>query len=268
MDRKQRFRYEMFLRVRDFGVAHAGLFPESSTGEAMFGQVTAAVAAIDEHLKNGVLGAAGARRVKPATRKAVFGYMKTIALLGRRVTRPETGQNPFRMPRGRSLTAELAAARAFVEEAEKRQDEFVRFGLPPTFVSDFRTEVEELQHAVNARLNSKTIRKEAAAGIRTTLAEGLEVIRDLDAAVAAATRTNPIVFAAWEAARRIEGLGKSSSHAAAAAAAGSGTEVSVSSPAVPAAAEGVPVDSPAAKEPAAADAAPAPALQDVLGRAS
>ena len=30
MTRKQRFKYEMFVRVREFGTAQAALFPESS----------------------------------------------------------------------------------------------------------------------------------------------------------------------------------------------------------------------------------------------
>ena len=35
MTRRQRFKYEMFVRVRDFGVARAALFPEASkSGQA------------------------------------------------------------------------------------------------------------------------------------------------------------------------------------------------------------------------------------------
>ncbi|MCC6991515.1 MAG: hypothetical protein IT181_21120, partial [Acidobacteria bacterium] len=61
-----------------------------------FAQVTAAVAALDDHLKNRVVARAEARKVKAATRAAVFDYMKTVALAARRVTRPESGVSPFR----------------------------------------------------------------------------------------------------------------------------------------------------------------------------
>ena len=210
MTREQRFKYKMFVRVRDYGAAHTELFPESSTGGRTFARVTAAVAAIDEHLKNGVVATAEARKVKAATRAAVFDYMKTVALAARRVTRPEPGASPFRMPRRRSLKAEIATARAFIEEAEKRQDLFVGFGLPPSFLSDFRALVGDLQQAVDVRLNSKTGRRQARAGIRTTLAQGLEAIRDLDAIVAIATRQDPVAFAAWQSARHIEGQGSAS----------------------------------------------------------
>lgn len=207
MTRQQRFKYEMFVRVRDFGTAHTALFPEFSKGGQAFARVSAAVAEIDEHMKNHVLGRAEARRVKAATRGAVFGYLKTIAMAARRVTRPEPGVSPFRLPRRRSLSAELATARAFIEEAATRQAEFEQFGLPPTFISDLRAMVHELQQAADVRISSKTVRRRALAGIKTALAQGLDAARDLDVIVAIMTREDPTTFAAWTSARRIEGQG-------------------------------------------------------------
>jgi len=99
------------------------------------------------------------------------------------------------MPRRRSLRAEISTARAFVEEAERRRDQFLCLGLPDTFISDFRARVDALQQAVDVRLNSKTMRRQARAGIQTSLAEGLEAIRDLDAIVAIATRQDHVAFA-------------------------------------------------------------------------
>jgi hypothetical protein len=209
MTKGQRYKYDMFVRVRDYRMAHAALFPESSTGSQRFAQVTAAVAALDDHLQHRVVAQAGARKVKATTRAAVYDAMKTLALVARRVTRPEPGANPFRMPRKKTLKAVIATARAFIAEGEKRQDQFVQFGLPPTFLSDFRTLVDELQRAVNVRLNSKTLRSQAQAGIDTALALGLEAIRDLDAIVAIASREDRVAFSAWQSARRIEGQGAS-----------------------------------------------------------
>ncbi|MGE0811724.1 MAG: hypothetical protein AB7O28_15780 [Vicinamibacterales bacterium] len=147
MTRQQRFKYEMFVRVRDFGTAHAALFPEATKGGQAFARVVAAVAAIDEHAKNHVIGRAEARRVKTETREAVFEYLKTIAAAARRVTRVEPSVSPFVLPPHRSLGAELATARAFMEAAATRQAEFEQFGLPSTFIGDFRTAVNRLQQA-------------------------------------------------------------------------------------------------------------------------
>lgn len=208
MTRDQRFKYEMFVRVRDFGMAHTALFPEASKGGQAFARVLAAVAAIDEHMKNHVLGRAEARRIKAATRESVFEYLKIIAAAARRLTRPEPGVSPFLLPRRRRLSTELATARAFLEEAATRQAEFEQFGLPPTFISDFRALVTQLQQAADVRLSSKTVRRKALAGIKTALAQGLDAARDLDVIVAIATRQqDPTTFAAWTSARRIEGQG-------------------------------------------------------------
>jgi hypothetical protein len=208
MTRQQRFKYEMFVRVRDFGTAHAALFPETTRGGQAFARVLAAVAASDEHLKNHVLGRGEARRIKAATRESVFEYLKTLAAAARRVTRVEPAVNPFVLPRGRNLAAELSTARAFMEEAATRQAEFEQFGLPPTFIADFRALMDQLQQAADVRLSSRTARRKAQAGISTALAQGLDAARDLDVIVAIATRhADPATFAAWTSARRIEGLG-------------------------------------------------------------
>ena len=78
MTRRQRFKYEMFVRVRDFGVAQAALFPEASKGSQAFARVLAAVAALDEQQKAHLLGLAEARRIKAATRDGygVFCFRK------------------------------------------------------------------------------------------------------------------------------------------------------------------------------------------------
>ncbi|MEZ5292450.1 MAG: hypothetical protein R2745_15320 [Vicinamibacterales bacterium] len=189
MTRQQRFKYEMFVRVRDFGAAHATLFPEATKGGQAFARVVAAVAAIDKHAKNHVIGRAEARRIKTETREAVFESLKTIAAAARRVTRVEPSVSPFVLPPHRSLGAELATARAFMEAAATRQSEFEQFGLPSTFISDFRTAVDRLQQAADVRLSSKTVRRKAQAGIATTLAEGLDAARDLDVIVDVARGT-------------------------------------------------------------------------------
>ena len=51
MDRSNRFKYEMFVRVRDYGIAQADLFPESTKAGQRFAEVAAAVAAINAHVK-------------------------------------------------------------------------------------------------------------------------------------------------------------------------------------------------------------------------
>ncbi len=230
MTRQQRFKYEMFVRVRDFGVAHAALFPEASKGGQAFARVLAAVAALDEQQQAHLLGLAEARRIKAATRDAVVDYMKTIAAAARRFTLRDAAESPFVLPRKRRVGTELVTARRFMAAAALRQKEFEEFGLPATFLSDFKALVDQLQQAADVRLSSKTTRRKAQAGIVAGLAEGLNAVRDLDVIVAIATREqHPSTFAAWTAARRIEGQ-----NAAAAKAPAPAPEASAAVPAAPA----------------------------------
>jgi hypothetical protein len=57
MLKTERIRYEMFLRVRDFGTTYRDLFPESSAGGQAFAQVAQAISEIDWHAQ-AKLGAA------------------------------------------------------------------------------------------------------------------------------------------------------------------------------------------------------------------
>ena len=211
MKKVQRFKYEMFVRVRDFGTAHVALFPEGTVGGKAFGRVLGAAARFEEQLKDHVLGKGEARRIKAATRDAVYDHLKTIAAAARRFTRAESGVNPFVMPTRRNLAVVLSTARAFMQAAATRQAEFEKFGLPSTFIADFGDMVDRLQQAADVRLNAKTARSKAQAGINIALADGLDAVRDLDVVVAIATRqTDPATFAAWVTARRVEGQNRGS----------------------------------------------------------
>ncbi len=212
MTRSQQRKYETFVRVRDYGTTHKGMFPESSTAGQKFAEMTSTVAAIDALLESRALARAAAQRVKTTTRARVFNAIKIVAHAARRAARSESGANPFRIPRRRTLKAEISTARLFVAEAGRRQEQFAQFGLPATFTSNLSTQVDALEQAVNARLNSKHNRRLTQTGIQTELKRGSELIRDLDVEVAVAAQDDPARLAAWRSARLMEGL-----HVAAAA---------------------------------------------------
>ncbi len=205
MNRQQRFRYEMFIRVRDFGVSNRALISEASNGRAMFDVVTSAVAAIEDQLTKRDLARADSQRVAIATRRAVSDAMKAIAHTARRVVAQDGSPNPFKMPPRKSSTAVLTRARLFVSQAAARQEDFIRFGLPPTFVSDLQKQIDLLAQAVQLRNNSPRMRRRAQSGIETALNTGFDAILNLDAIVANTFRLDPIRTAEWEGARHLEG---------------------------------------------------------------
>jgi hypothetical protein len=200
----------MFVRVRDFGARHQALFSETSSGVATVARLTAAMEALDDQLMKRVVARAEARKVKKTTRRALTDYMKALAFTGRRVAVSEPGMNPFRMPRRQSAGALLSAARVLMQEAEKREAEFVRLGLPPAFLSEFQAVLNDMDTAVSVQINSRTARQRAQAGFEGALVDGLDAIRTLDVIVRNQLRADPVLLAAWGAARQIEGMKRGS----------------------------------------------------------
>jgi hypothetical protein len=209
MHKLQRYRHDTLVRIRDFGAANGALFPESSTGGQLFARVAAAVAEVDGHLSSRVVARAEARKLKASTRAAVLDLMRTVAATGRRASRREFIGDVFRLPRSRSDKALVATARVFIEEARRREAEFVRLGLPPTFMAEFASVMNDLDQAVNTRLNSAHLRRKAQVGIATALRRGLDDVAELDVVVPNVLREDPVRLAQWRRARHIDGQGTS-----------------------------------------------------------
>ena len=200
----------MFVRVRNFGLANREVFPESSEGGQAFTIVAEAVTAFEEDLTERTKARADARRIRTTTRRSVVAAMKAIAATGRRAAKDEPGAHPFRMPRRNSAAVVLATARLFMVEAERRKDRFVRLGMPPAFVTDFRALVAELEQAITIQQDSGPSRSKAQAGLEAALARGFETIRNLDVTVTNALQGDVVRLAQWQSARHVEGQSPSS----------------------------------------------------------
>lgn len=206
MTKEQRFRYEMFARIADFGASNAALFPESTAGGQLFAQVREMVNAIENYLTKRDLARAEAQQVKTATRSAVITGLRVVSAAARRVAVVESGANPFRMPARKSAPVLLSRARLFIDEARKRQDQFARVGVLPTFINAFEAQVNQLDQAVSVQQGSRSRRGNAQAGIENTLVRCFAVVRDLEVAVKVVLHDDPVRMAGWRAARRLEGL--------------------------------------------------------------
>jgi hypothetical protein len=215
MEREQRLKYEMFVRVRNFGVASRDVFPEESAAGKKFGRLSSEVKAIEEQLVRQGQARAEARKVKLGTRRAAMDLIKAVASAGRRVTNGDVAPHPFRLPRGRSATVVLATARLFIEEAEQRKEQFAELGLPPTFLADCAKAVADLTQAVTLQQDSRAARHKARGSIEGALDRGMGIIQDLDASVPVSLRTDPGRLAEWFGARRLDQVGATRIDAAA-----------------------------------------------------
>ena len=213
MNKDQKGKYEVLVRVRDFGAAHQELFPESSVGRQAFAEVAQSVVDIEAHFAERVRAAEETRRVTAAKRRAVVEAMRAITHTGRGWATRATGHNLFRMPRRRSAFAVLEAARRFIVDAEPRKETFVRLGLSPDFLTELRTATDAFVAAVDGRRAGRADARTARAALQTALARGFAALRTLDVVVINAVRRDPVRAAAWDGARRIEGSRRASSDA-------------------------------------------------------
>jgi hypothetical protein len=204
MLREQRVKYEMFVRVRNFGIANRSAFPEESGGGKKFGQLAAVVASIEEQLVRRLQARTEARKVKTATKQAALEGMKAIAATGRRAAIGESAPHPFRMPSRSSATVVLTSARLFSQEAAERKEKFMELGMPPTFLEDFDRAVQDLADAVVLKHDSRGARKLADAAIDAALARGMAIVADLDVTVPNALGGDLAKRAQYVGARRLD----------------------------------------------------------------
>lgn len=212
MTRDERYRWEMFVRVRDFGMAHHALFPESSIGGQAFAAVARAAAEVEKQTTDKVLAAAEGRREKAAARRALRDHMKTIAHTARGVARTLPGAGlTFAMPKRRSDASLLERARAFIREGEARHDRFVQHGLAPTFVTDLHSLVDTFERAAEVRRQGRRALAGAQAALTSALTAGTDAVRSLDVVVINTFRGDPGALAAWRVARRLQGVSRAAS---------------------------------------------------------
>ena len=228
MTRYEQARFDMLLRVRDFGTAHRGRFPESSTAGKAFAAVSAAVTTLEAHATARVLAAEEGKKAKRAA---------------------------FRLPKQRSDQAWLTSARAFIREGEAVKARFVTFGMPDTFVTNLQELTGSFEQAIRGwRVGKSGLA--ALAGIKTALGQGLDAARTLDVVLANSLDDDPVLLAAWARARRVEAKPRTTRVSAKSAATSTGDAPPPAAPA-PAPAEAATTPEPAAVAAAPETAAPA-----------
>jgi hypothetical protein len=218
MTNRERRRYEMLVRVRDFGDSHQDLFPKSTAAGKLFVEIGDAVDEVGQHAvsKMSAHGAAlEGGEVRLDAREALRERLDAIA----RTTRLMADDHPdlantFRLPDTHTDQALLTAARLVARDAEAHQAAFVAHALPETFLADFKAALEEFEQGLHDRDAGRDQYLAARASIEATLASGWAAVRKLDVLVANRLHDAPVTMAVWERDRRVEYRSRSRSPAA------------------------------------------------------
>jgi hypothetical protein len=201
-------RFEMLVRVRDFGDAHKDVFPAPSLAGPMFAAVGAAIAELNQQAASEVSGRGAAREgtaAKSSARADLRKILEAISQTARAMALDTHGiDDKFRMPRGGGDQRLLNAARAFAQDAQPFADAFVAHAMPATFLTDLQADIERFEQAMRDHSAGKETHIAARAAIDAAIDKGLTAVQHLDAIVLNQFRTDPSTLAVWASARHVE----------------------------------------------------------------
>jgi hypothetical protein len=204
MDKDLRLRYDMFVRVRDFGNAHRRQFPDGSMGGKAFRLVEDAIAEIDACNKILARNGGGGKQARASARAALVEALIEIASTARLMSKTSPGADEvFRVSEKASDVALLASARSILDESHLAVDRLVLCGLPKTFVTDLQELIERFEQAISGRRSKRSDVATARQGIKTAFSSALEACRTLDIVVTITLKKDPVKVAAWRRDRRV-----------------------------------------------------------------
>ena len=201
-------RYEMLIRVKELGAAHADAFPASSVGGQMFAAVAAAVDQLHGHVAAQASGRGAVKEAttsKAAARTTLRGTLEAISHTSRALALDTPGiADKFRVPRSRNDQRLLGAARAFIVDAQPLLDAFVTHNLPASFLTDLQADIDALEYAIHEQAVGEESHIAARASITRAMGDGLTAVQHLDAMVPNGLRHDSAAIAVWTSARHVE----------------------------------------------------------------
>jgi RecA/RadA recombinase len=204
MKTRETRRYEMLVRVSDFGKAHGDLFGESSPAAKHFATVAAAVKELSGHAAVKMSAAREGRSNKATAREALLESLVTIGRTARAIADETPGlEDKFYLPDPQTDQALITAGHVFANDAEQYRSTFVAHALPKAFVDDLHELVDRFEQAIHDREAGKDDHATARANIEAALSSGTAAVNKLDAIIANQLRDDPGTMAAWRRDRRI-----------------------------------------------------------------
>lgn len=202
MNVKHTRRFEMLLRVRDFGHTYGHKVARVSAASDAFAAVRAALDAV-QAADVEKMSATASRRAdrKRAARKQIVAVLGRCCRLARLLRAGGLDVPPFERPASRSDHGWLMAGRQFARNAEALADEFAGHGLAPAYITRV---ADEFEAAIRGRRKGIADFTEAHARMQSLLRSAHLDVRRLDVIIGAAFAGDPVIQAVWKQARREE----------------------------------------------------------------
>jgi hypothetical protein len=211
MTRKAIPKYQMLLRVRDFGAARRDLFPARSVAGKLFAAVAAAADALQQHDSSELVACGGeqdAAASKVAARAALRRQVRAIARTAAVAETAGLGAlgapgATFRASLDCSDERLLLQARTLLQEAKPFAATFVAHELPSNFLGQLQAAIDAFEGAVRARASGRDQRVAARTRFETSMEAALRAVRRLNAIVPNKLN-DPAGIASWSLACRVD----------------------------------------------------------------
>jgi hypothetical protein len=201
MNDSERRRYEMFVRVRDFGAAHQADFAANSLCQRLFDTIGSIVSELDASASSKASGQSTARQgtaTRASARSAVREDMEGINRVARAMADEIDGiDGKFRMPRNHNDQQLLSAARAFAADVAPFSAQFIAYELSPNFITEMGNNIAAMEEAISSQSSGVGGQAAARAAIDDAVDRGVGVVSKLGAIIKNKYGDNPSVLAEW-----------------------------------------------------------------------
>jgi hypothetical protein len=208
MDNKNIRVLEMLIRVRQFGASHTDKFTTGSRGAELLALVAAAITGMEGHATSQDSGKRATKErttMKKVALASLRANLEAISRTARAMALSTPGlADKFRLPHSNGEQASLIAARSFAVDAEPLKSEFIRRGMPASFIEDLNAGRDALEQLVNSKAQKTGARVAARVAVSEAAEDGRNAVRELDAIARNIFRDDPAALAEWESASHTE----------------------------------------------------------------
>ena len=199
---------QMFLRVEQLGKDEAAAYASNTFIKELFDSLSEVINELERHTNAQASGLTNVRqgtRSKEAARIELERALRAIARTARSmsVTMPGLEQK-FRSPRDLKEQELLATARMFAADALPLKAEFIKRGLPTTFLDDLNDDIAAFEETLTQRTQGRETHVNATAMIDDLIERGMQIVRQLDPIMRNLFEDEPGKLAAWLSASHVE----------------------------------------------------------------
>lgn len=194
-------RYEMLLRVREFGASHASAFPAGSIPMELLARIGAVVDELSTHAVTKTTGlgttregSAGRSQMRERLRRDLDAIVKTARSMARKIPNVDAR---FRIPRRYGDQTLIELARTFVQNATPLAAEFESRLMPANFIAKLEQDIDAFERALQVQRQGMETKIRAGAAIETTIRAGMDAVRELDSMVRNVYGSDPATLTLW-----------------------------------------------------------------------